>query len=1116
MQKISKCIKIISLLTLSLILGLTVLFGFQSQTAFAVDTASPYRTVNAGVFAFEGYHTKDENGGLTGYGIEFLYLVSQYSHLNFNYVGYDHPWVEKSPESLKEGEMIKEGMLTMLENGDIDVVTSASMTPEREEKFDFSLPIGRRKTVLSIQVNNENRIRGNYATYKGMTIGVITGSSQNESLENFAREKGFSYTTKEYEDSQLMSEDLQSGKIDAILSSNLRKAENEQELDIIEEADFYAIVRKGETSLLNEINYAIRQMDINEGDWKNELFYKYYGPVYSSALSFTERERAYLNQVASGEKRITVTAFGNRAPYSFTENGTLKGIIPDYFAEIMKLAAAEMGLENIPYSFVAPYDAKDYASLADGRVNVVLDSVAYDAIEEDTVASCFNTKSYMTVRMARVTRQNHTGEIKTVAVSDSQGKDLIEPNIKGYEIKTYQSGEAALRAVLNNEADVAYVYSYTAQYFINHGHTDSLYYSSVNGMLTQSYMHVGKTTDHELLTILNKCIKQIPDDTLNQLASKYTTVSVEELNFGEYLLAHPEIIVSIVLAIVIIVGVIVALSLHARWNKKLLNTTEQANKEMSKHLSIVEALSRDFINVYAVNEARGTVRIIKMDGYVTEGFNKDTTDLNTEYNYAEILDNFIRQRVYIEDRQELMNVLSLENVKERLKDNLSFMGNYRIIDDEGEIHHYQYTYQQMTSSEDGHESFVLVGFRNIDETIRKEKALQDELANALVEAQYANKAKTTFLSNMSHDIRTPMNAIIGFTNLAANHIDEKAKIIDYLNKIMTSSTHLLNLINNVLDMSRIESGKINIEEAEVCLPEILRELQTFVQSEVNSKQLKLSIGTTELTNEKVFCDKLRLNQVLLNILGNAVKFTKSGGGVSVNVTQSPSIRDGYACYKFSVKDNGIGMSPEFLKHVFEPFEREQSTTVSGIQGTGLGLAITKNIVNIMGGTISVESELGVGSEFTVEFCFKVVEAPAPKSEAEKDVSRINFTGKKMLIVEDNELNLEIACELLKSVGFDIDTASDGSIAVERIKEMPAGTYDVILMDVQMPVMNGYEATKAIRALDDPIKAATPIVAMTANAFEEDKKEAFAAGMNGFTTKPIETEKLIQTLDEILK
>ena len=270
-------------------------------TVSADNGQSNNRTVKAGIFYFEGYHMKDEEGRLTGYGIEFLDLVSEYSHLNFQYTGYDNSWND---------------MLTMLENGEIDMVTSARKTPEREERFALSLPIGRNNTILSARADNTQLHSSEYKTYNGMTVGLLTGSSQNQSLVEFAEEKGFSYQAKEYNDADALVAALQAGEIDAILTSDLRKAENEKTLDIIAEDNFYAIVRKDDTELLNEINYAIEQMDQNEGDWKNVLYYRYYGPVYSSALTFTEREQAYIQSVVSGEKKITVTALGEREPYS--------------------------------------------------------------------------------------------------------------------------------------------------------------------------------------------------------------------------------------------------------------------------------------------------------------------------------------------------------------------------------------------------------------------------------------------------------------------------------------------------------------------------------------------------------------------------------------------------------------------------------------------------------------------------------------------------------------------------------------------------------------------------------------------------------------------------------
>ncbi len=378
----------------------------------------------------------------------------------------------------------------------------------------------------------------------------------------------------------------------------------------------------------------------------------------------------------------------------------------------------------------------------------------------------------------------------------------------------------------------------------------------------------------------------------------------------------------------------------------------------------------------------------------------------------------------------------------------------------------------------------------------------------------ANLAKREFLFNMSHDIRTPMNAIIGFTALAQTHIDDRDQVEDYLKKISVSSQHLLSLINDVLDMSRIESGKVTLEAKPVHLPELVHELRDIIQAVVSKKDLSLTLDTVGVENEDIIADPLRLEQILINVLANAVKFTPDGGQISLWIVQKDTAPAGYADFEFHIKDNGIGMSEEFQKHIFEQFARERTSTVSKIQGTGLGMAITKSLVDMMGGRITVKSEQGKGSEFTISLRFPIGEAktgqtpPAAKASA--------FTGKKLLVVEDNELNLEIASTLLKEAGFAVDTAENGKIAVEKVEAASAGRYDLILMDIQMPEMDGYEATRRIRALPDAKKAALPIVAMTANAFEDDRKNALHAGMNGHIAKPLDIQKLFQVLSELLK
>ena len=552
----------------------------------------------------------------------------------------------------------------------------------------------------------------------------------------------------------------------------------------------------------------------------------------------------------------------------------------------------------------------------------------------------------------------------------------------------------------------------------------------------------------------------------------------------------------------------------------------------------------------------------------------------------------------------------------------------------------------MGSEVEGRTKYILV---MSDRTA--DKQINQALSDAVAAAETANRAKSTFLSNMSHDIRTPMNAIIGFTTLALSNIDDKERVKDYLAKTLASSNHLLSLINDVLDMSRIESGKIHLEEVEVNLSDVLHDLKTIVSGQIYAKQLELYMDATDVTDEDVYCDKTRLNQILLNLLSNAIKFTPAGGTVSVRVRQLAGKVHGCGQYEFRIKDNGIGMSPEFAQKIFEPFERERTSTVSRIQGTGLGMAITKNIVDMMGGTIEVQTAQGKGSEFIIcvpmrtqaehrpvekiteleglkalvvdddfntcdsvtkmlvkvgmraewtlsgkeavlrarqsiemsdvyhayiidwrlldmngievtrqirslhddtpiiiltaydwsdieveakaagvtAFCSKpmfmsdlretLMSALGQKlTDASQELlpeEDADFKDRHILLVEDNELNREIAQEILREYGFRVDTAENGAVAVEKVRTAAPGSYDLVLMDVQMPVMDGYTATRQIRALEDPALAGIPILAMTANAFDEDRRNAMESGMNGFLSKPIVIGDLVQELHKIL-
>lgn len=683
------------------------------------------------------------------------------------------------------------------------------------------------------------------------------------------------------------------------------------------------------------------------------------------------------------------------------------------------------------------------------------------------------------------------------------------------------------------------------------------------------------------------------------------------------------------------------------YQRFLLDCTAQKQQEKQKErhqMELVRALSIDYNLVCSFDLDTGMGRLVQ--NTEQDVFMRDLP-ASGEISLEESMHHYIENYVCGEDREMLRQACSRERIGKELEEKKQYYVNYRTPRDGG-IKYFQIKVVRIGTWNERRD--IVLGIRSVDEEIRSEMEQKGLLEDALMQANRASRAKSVFLSNMSHDIRTPMNAIVGFTNLAITHIDNREQVEDYLGKIMTSGNHLLSLINDVLDMSHIESGKIHLEEKPCSLPEILHGLHNILQADIHAKQLELQMDTVDVVNEEIYCDKLRLNQVLLNLLSNAVKYTGPGGKVDLRITEKDGAPEGCAVYEFCVRDTGIGMSEEFVQHIFEPFERESNSTISRIQGTGLGMAITKNIVDMMHGSIEVKSKQGVGTEFTVSFtfrlyhgaekpqnipelkncralvvdddfntcdsvsymlsqlgmraewtlsgkeavlrthqaitrgdeyhvyivdwllpdmngvevarrirketggngpvvvltaydwsdieeeareagvaafcskplflselrnCLRSVIAPGEEKTGSTKKEAVKRHTGRILLAEDVELNQEIATVILEDAGFTVDVADNGKIAVEMLSKSDPGYYQVILMDVQMPVMNGYEATREIRNLEDKGLASIPIIAMTANAFEEDRQAALRAGMNGHIAKPIDLRNLFDALDRAL-
>ena len=568
--------------------------------------------------------------------------------------------------------------------------------------------------------------------------------------------------------------------------------------------------------------------------------------------------------------------------------------------------------------------------------------------------------------------------------------------------------------------------------------------------------------------------------------------------------------------IICVIYVLLALLLFSIYRVSRSRAEKRSILKDQKRMRVINALGHAYASISLVNLKTGEIEIVKS----SKNMQPDQKDNILSKKHQEEL---ISQVIAEPFREAYWEFVDTSTVAKRLEGREILSFTAQTVDERWLI----MLIVPQGYDKEGNLSTVLVANRDATEEKEREIEQDKNLRNALAEAEHANKAKTAFLNNMSHDIRTPMNAIIGFTALATTHIDSREMVLDYLKKIHISSQHLLSLINDVLDMSRIESGSVRIEYATVHLPDIMHDIKTIIQGNIHAKHQKFSIDTQNVIHEDIITDKLRLTQVLLNISSNAVKFTPVGGMIQICVSEKPCKRDGYTTVVFSVKDNGIGMSPQFQKHVFDSFSREHTVTENGIGGTGLGMAITKNIVDMMGGTIQVESAEGKGTEFTVMLECKIAGATVKqetlpeqrevlKDEKQKNQAEVQkrYEGKKVLLVEDNELNREIATAILQELGLSVDVAEDGTDAVDIMSSAEGRKYDLIFMDIQMPKMDGYTATREIRTLNDPKCANIPIIAMTANAFEEDRKKAIKAGMNGHIAKPISAEVILENLRAI--
>ncbi len=1085
-NKTAACARILSA-ALCLLIALSCVLS-----AAAAPQDDDSLTVKVGYYENKVFQEGAQEGAVkTGYAYEYYRKLSEYTGWRYEYVYGDYT-----------------DLYQKLLSGEIDMLAGLAKNKEREPLIGYPESKMGNTSYCLIKHGSDNEITSDPASLNGHTIGVLE-SAVSKTLESYLKEHNVKADIVKYPDYSRLYAAFEQNGVD-ILAAEDDAVNSSGNIDIVcvfGASDYYLCVAKSRPDLLSKLNEAQTMLAAEEPSYLVNLSSKYYSVSISShALSAAEKDWLKNNTT------LKIGYLNNFIPYSETDkDGKVKGIVKDLVPYLFR----KINVDSLQYSYQG-YD--DYDSMIEAVNNGEVDAAfpAGGNIYYSEISGIYLTNPVISPTDELVFMDSYDENTdKRFAVNENNRLQYyaIIKNFPDAEIINCNSIEECLDAVKSGDADCTVLGGMRGDEILKNSKYSSM--SSHQLGISEDRCFGVRIGNEGLLKLLNRGISLTENEYVQKLAYLYAS-NLYVYTAADYMRDHMSVF--IVLILIIAVLIIILLFLTVRRRKKQIKKIEAIQKSLEEK--------------------------------------------NAE----------------------------LAKSKEALSD-------------------------------------------------------------ALEAAEQANRAKTNFLNNMSHDIRTPMNAIVGFTAMAATHIDNKELTQDYLAKISVSSRHLLSLINDILDMSRIESGKMKIDETEVHLPDMIHDLWTIIQSQVKAKRLELFIDTKDVRNEDIITDKLRLNQVLLNILTNAVKFTPAQGTISFRIIEKPISAKGMTSFEFRIKDNGIGMSDEFLKTIFEAFTREQNSTVNNTQGTGLGMAITKTIVDLMGGTINVTSAVGKGSEFVVNIPCKISDKPTElkplrelqglralvadddtdtclsvcsmlrgigmhpdwtnygreavirakeayeqadkfsvyiidylmpdlngietvreirkvidddtpiiiltaydwseieaeareagvtgfcskplflsdlrnvlaqrscfnsKSEPEPEQGSVpDFKGKKLLLAEDNEMNQLIAVSILENAGFDIDIAGDGEQAVEAVSSAPAGTYDAVLMDIQMPKINGYEAAKRIRALDDPKKSSIPIVAVTANVFEEDRKIAMEAGMNGHLAKPYDVKQIIDTLKKLL-
>jgi len=1088
-----------------------------------MDSGAPLtgKVVKVGYFSdgnFMGGASQD--AVKSGYGYEYLQAVSNYTGWRYEYVY--GSWSE---------------LYKKLLSGEIDLMTDVSYTPERAGLINYPKDgMGREIYYIAVKTDNNQIDSMDLSTFNGKKIGVEEKSVQIKYLENWIEKNNIDCEIVPMgsgTDNKIKA--LMEGKIDALVRTHFRgKVDGISNIVLLGDSDYYLVTAPKRTDLLEELNLAQPKIMASHPYFWNDMEYKHFkDAMVDSRLSPDDRE--WLNN----KKYLRIGYFSGHLPLCAkgTNGDAPQGVITTVMNDICKNIEVDPSI--ITY---VPFDDSD--SLKNAVIWGDVDAAFgfYKDLWWAEKVGLSQTNDIFTIGLRLVIREDFdVNDVKRIAIAKNKPSPtsiMLAGIFNGdYEYVYYESEDDCYEAVKRGKVDATISNEYLARKFLQKNNA----YRGLKEVDTFSdagvCLSVNRNNSH-LLSIFERGIVNLDQQKIDKEISA-NVFSLVRSNLHDLLLDYWWILV--------ILGVVFLLILVNMYilnrSRQRISKVNQVLREQTNQLKLAndELIMANEHQVYAneellarndevkelLDKQHNAITIIENNHEALKSANWiiefDPVGNVDNVNWSDGLRHILGYTDTNDFPDTLEAVVGLIHPEDRLKGGKYIWEilhvddeNINIVDHEIRIkttdrdYVWFRVYARLYRRNDG----TPLRLYGVLQDISEYKNMIDQKEEALLKAQQANQAKSIFLNNMSHDIRTPMNGIMGYTTLAEENISNTAEVKTYLEKIKLVSKHLLSLINDVLDMSRIESGRIELDPQPTNLISLVDELKSILQSDVEANKLQFQVDTNGIMDDTVLCDRLRLKQVLLNLLSNAVKFTPVGGLVSIKLFQKPASDANRSTFEFHVEDTGIGIDKDFIDKLFVPFERARNSTVSGIQGTGLGMSITKSIVDIMGGTITVESEPNKGTKFVVSVAFKtIMHQDMDVSVRTKD--NYDFTGKSVLLVEDNMINQEIAKALLEGVNFKVDIADNGSQALEKIKQAKDGQYDVILMDIQMPVMDGYEATEAIRALDNDYCKKVPIIAMTANVFAEDKLKAMNAGMNGHVSKPIDTRELFTTLKSIL-